>query len=181
MAADQPDLIKVFAEAGYLVSPGLADTLAGLNDTGVTSVLTCIVDKFPCETVIDSSHATEALKPLQLENKPWPVSLAKWGTNVQLVGGYGTLVAVQIYGVRWGMSYGEYYKMCHIPFHYWPHNLKKICPSPHSCARCIHRPFNFQDTKKRTCDPVPPCPNWGWSNAAPYYENKLCEAGEWSE
>ena len=91
----------------------------------------------------------------------------------------GRLAIVEIDGVYWYMTSEELHKMAFWAFRSWPHNLKRINPQPHSCARCIHRPFQFQDTKNRTCIPkIPPCPGWSWSKAAPYY-NIICEAGEW--
>jgi len=93
----------------------------------------------------------------------------------------GRLALVEIDSIVWHMASEEYHAMRDKPFHFWPHNLKRINPQPHSCSRCIHRPFQFQDTKRRTCIPtIPPCPSWGCTRAAPYYDNSDCPAGEWS-
>ena len=100
---------------------------------------------------------------------------------MELLEDSGQLCIVCIEGVQWHMTTGEYLAMRRLPFHFWPHHLKRINPAPHSCARCINRPFDFQDTNRRTCTPVPPCPNWGWTKSAPYYENIFCEFGEWPE
>jgi len=68
---------------------------------------------------------------------------------MRLIEDSGRIAIVEIDVIRWHMSSEEYYKMAHWSFHMWPHNLKRLNPQPHSCARCIHRPFQFQDTKKR--------------------------------
>ena len=99
---------------------------------------------------------------------------------MKLIENTGHIAIVEIDGTKWHMGSEEYYIMNNWTFHMWPHNLKRINPMPHSCARCIHRPFQFQDTKKRMCiPPKAPCRQWGWTKAMPYYDNPDCPEGEW--
>ena len=92
----------------------------------------------------------------------------------------GRIARVNIDGTEWYMSSEEYHIMKRRSFHFWPYNLKRLNPEPHSCARCLNRPIDFCTSDKRMImHSLQKCPIWSWSQAAPFYDNSDCEAGEW--
>ncbi|HUX55904.1 MAG TPA: hypothetical protein VMV77_02945 [Bacteroidales bacterium] len=77
---------------------------------------------------------------------------------MKLIEDTGWIAIVEIDGTAWHMASEEYRAMKNKPFHMWPHNLKRINPQPHSCARCIHKPIDFCHDDRRTNTTSP----WTW-------------------
>lgn len=95
----------------------------------------------------------------------------------------GQVAFVLIDGVEWTLSSKEYRTMLYQSLHRWPFHLKRLNPGEHSCARCIHRPIDFMHSTARTNTNTHNgvCRCGMWSRSAPFYDNFICEYGEWPE
>ena len=94
--------------------------------------------------------------------------------------GPGGIAHVEIDGVEWFMGSEEYNIMKNRRFFYWPYELKKINPMPHSCQRCKNRPVDFRTSNQRMFMPtVLPCRMHEWTRSAPFFDNPDCLEGDW--